>query len=106
MKKLSENRFRFEAYHKNLIGNPDVVFPDKKIAVFVDGEFWHGKDFKKRSQTYSKYWLNKISRNIKRDKKVNSALKKMGWKVIRIWGRDLKKNPDKYIEKIRSLVSA
>jgi DNA mismatch endonuclease (patch repair protein) len=103
-KKLSELGLKFEAYYKDLPGNPDIVFPDKKVAVFVDGEFWHGKDFKKRKQTYNEYWRNKITRNMQRDKEVNKSLKKMGWKVLRIWGRDLKKDPNKYIEKIKNLV--
>lgn len=105
-KKLSEHAFKFKTYCKDVPGNPDVAFPDKKMAIFVDGEFWHGKDFEKRKRTYSKYWRNKIAKNIQRDKKVNKELKKMGWKVLRIWGRDLKKNPNKHTERIKKLVSA
>ena len=94
----------FETNSRDLLGSPDIVFRNRKIAVFIDGEFWHGKDFGLRKQTYSEYWFNKISRNIERDKKVKKELKKMGWKVIRIWEKDLKKNPDRFVNKIKNLV--
>lgn len=61
--------------------------------MFVDGEFWYGKHFGKWRSTVSAFWLKKISENIKRDRIVNRKLKENGWKVIRIWGKDIIKNP-------------
>jgi len=69
-----------------LMGNPDFAFPSKKVAVFVDGCFWHGHPRKCRiPHTNRDYWINKISRNVERDKLVTKTLRKLGWKVIRIW---------------------
>lgn len=70
-------------------------FQRKKIAVFVDSEFWHGKDYpngRNIPKTNNDYWVKKIERNIARDKEVNRTLKNEGWKIIRIWSKDIKKN--------------
>lgn len=69
----------------------DVAFPRLKVAVFVDGCFWHGcpKHFK-MPKSNKKYWVPKLERNIKRDKETTKALKRTGWKVLRIWEHELK----------------
>jgi DNA mismatch endonuclease (patch repair protein) len=72
--------------HYPIFGNPDFAFPDRKVAVFVDGCFWHGHPKKCRvPQSNREYWLNKISRNVSRDKLVTRTLRVKGWKVVRIW---------------------
>jgi len=86
--------------HYNTLGKPDVAFPDKKIAVFINGEFWHGKRFKIEKKFYQKFWQDKIRKNIIRDRKNYKHLNENGWKVIKIWDKDLKKNPEKEINKI------
>lgn len=69
-----------------VFGKPDFVFPRQKVAVFVDGCFWHGHPKKCRvPQANRKYWLKKIRRNVTRDRLVNRTLVEKGWKVIRIW---------------------
>jgi len=69
-----------------LFGKPDFAFPRKKVAVFVDGCFWHGHPQKCRvPATNREYWMNKISRNIMRDKLVTRTFRDKGWKVVRIW---------------------
>lgn len=74
-----------------LFGKPDFVFPKRKIAVFVDGEFWHGHStLGKIPKTNAKFWEEKIARNKKRDRLVNRTLKEKGWIVIRIWQHQLK----------------
>lgn len=84
-------------YRKNVIGivgKPDVVFKAKKIAVFCDSEFWHGYDWENRKGDFKSnkdFWIPKIERNIERDKEVNKSLEDEGWKVLRFWGRDIKK---------------
>jgi len=87
--------------HYKLLGKPDIVFPKKKIAVFIDGCFWHKcpKCFVK-PQTNKKFWQEKINSNVERDKNVNKQLKKAGWKIIRIWEHDVKKNLNKSYLKI------
>ena len=70
----------------SIFGKPDFAFPRKKVAVFVDGLFWHGHPSKCRvPESNREYWLKKIDRNVARDRLVTSTLKNRGWKVIRIW---------------------
>jgi DNA mismatch endonuclease (patch repair protein) len=72
--------------HYPLNGKPDLTFPKERLAVFVDGCFWHGHPVKCRMpKTHRSYWRRKIARNIARDRFVTHALEKKGWKVIRIW---------------------
>lgn len=102
-KALWQSGIRYRKNYKKLPGKPDIVFVKKKIAIFCDSEFWHGKDWehqKLRINTNKSYWLIKIERNIERDKAVNSELKKLGWTVMRFWGNDILKNTDKCIEQI------
>lgn len=73
-------------------GHPDFVFLDKKIAVFVDGCFWHGHDCRNtRPSDNAEYWQRKRERNIKHDKEVTAMFENRGWTVIRIWECELKK---------------
>ena len=98
---LHSYRFRFTQYVKNLPGKPDIVFQRKKVAVFVDSDFWHSHP--KRfitPKTDQSYWLPKIARNKLRDQKVNKELRKNGWKVVRIWEFDIKKDIQKCLNKI------
>ena len=84
-------------YRKNadwLPGKPDVAFPGPRVAVFCDGDFWHGRDWPERQIKLSRganavYWLAKIARNMERDQEVTRALEADGWKVIRLWERDV-----------------
>ena len=77
-------------------GHPDFVFLDKKIAIFVDGCFWHGCRICNKSRlpkTHKTFWRNKIEANVKRDRKVTRALGLLGYKVVRIRECSLKKSP-------------
>jgi DNA mismatch endonuclease (patch repair protein) len=79
-------------------GKPDFVFHREKVAVFVDGCFWHGHDCRNtRPQQNEEFWQHKISRNMERDEDVTKHLENLGWKVLRIWECELKK---KDIEKL------
>lgn len=94
---------RYRVNDKTVFGKPDVVFKGKKIAIFVDSEFWHGKDYphgRNIPKENNEYWVKKIERNIVRDKEVNRTLKENGWTIIRIWSKDLKKNLSEYVEQI------
>lgn len=76
-----------------LFGNPDFVFPRKRLAIFVDGCFWHGHDCRNtKPANNAAYWRKKIERNIKRDSLVAQTLTEKGWRVIRIWECQIKKN--------------
>lgn len=92
-KELWRRGLRYRKNNKTVFGHPDITFKKYKIAVFVDGEFWHGKDWDEKSvviKTNRDFWINKISRNIERDNAVNEYLSKNGWKVLRFWGRQIK----------------
>ena len=73
-------------------GHPDFVFPDKKIAIFVDGCFWHGHDCRNtRPADNAEFWQKKRERNMRHDKEITALFEKRGWTVIRIWECELKK---------------
>jgi DNA mismatch endonuclease (patch repair protein) len=88
-------------YRKNvpgLLGRPDIVFPGPKIAVFCDGDFWHGRDWEARrvklsNGTNAAYWLAKIQRNIERDRQNTRRLEEMGWAVLRFWESEIRAAP-------------
>lgn len=89
--------------------NPDIVLTKYKIAIFCDGEFFHGKDWevlKPRLQksNNSAFWVNKISKNRERDDMVNKKLLFMGWTVIRFWGKDIKKHTDECVKVIEEII--
>jgi DNA mismatch endonuclease (patch repair protein) len=96
---LSNKGFKFNK-HFDIQGKPDVAFPKEKVVVFIDGEFWHGRNFNKLKKTLSKFWVKKIGNNIKRDRKNKRELRNKGWKVIRLWGKEILKNPEKEVKKI------
>ena len=97
-------------YRKNyaaLPGAPDIAITKDCIAVFCDGEFWHGKGWEtKRSEIKNnrEYWNNKIERNIRRDQEVNRILSGMGWTVIRFWGYDIQKDLSGCVDDIKDVI--
>lgn len=99
---------RYRIHDKSVFGKPDIVFKGKKIAVFCDSEFWHGKDYledKYPVKTNKEFWNNKLEQNIKRDKLVNETLKEQGWTVLRFWALDIEKHPDIIADKILSILN-
>jgi DNA mismatch endonuclease, patch repair protein len=98
---LLRRRYKFEINVRDLPGKPDIVFRLKKIAVFIDSDFWHGhKNRMVIPKTNVEYWESKINGNRRRDKDVNKILKKMGWTVIRLWVYDIKNNFQRSINRI------
>lgn len=91
----------FEKHYK-LLGNPDIAFPSERVAIFIDGDFWHGKDFARRKDSLPKYWVDKIQRNMRRDKKYIRELKRDGWITLRVWEHDILKDTSKVVGKILS----
>jgi DNA mismatch endonuclease (patch repair protein) len=93
-------------YRKNysmLPGIPDVAIPNCRIAIFCDGEFWHGKDWDPlapKIQNNRDFWIAKIERNISRDRKVERDLREMDWTVLRYWGADIVKDLPRCVEEI------
>jgi len=83
---------RYRKNDKSVFGKPDFTFKRYKLAVFCDSEFWHGKNWRKRKNDHKsniEFWHNKIERNIERDKEVTKKLTSDGWKVLRLWGKDI-----------------
>ncbi len=101
MRALRRKKVYFAKNVKSIIGKPDIAFRRKKVAVFIDSDFWHVHPARFiMPQSNKKYWKGKIKRNKKRDAEVNKKLKKSGWKVIRIWEYDIKRNLNRSVEKI------
>jgi len=98
-KELRARGLKFKKHYK-LLGSPDIVFVKEKIAIFIDGDFWHGREFVKRKLSLPAYWINKIKRNMNRDKEYRGKLKEYGWKIIRLWENKILKNPKACAEKI------
>ena len=78
--------------NSTIVGKPDFIFPKLKIALFIDGCFWHGcRKHCRMPNSNQKYWVNKIHKNKLRDKRVKKELKGNGWMVIRIWEHEIEK---------------
>lgn len=107
-KALWAKGYRYRKNDKSVFGKPDLTFKKLRIAIFVDSEFWHGKDWKHRKADHKsnkRFWLNKIERNIQRDKEVNKNLLKEKWQVLRFWGKDIEKNLHYCITKIELTIN-
>lgn len=103
-KELRKNNIRYRCYVDSLPGNPDFVLVGKRVAIFIDGEFWHGhnwKNKKKRINSNRDYWIPKIERNIKRDRNNNRKLKMLGWRVLRFWEHQIREDIGSCIKKVR-----
>jgi DNA mismatch endonuclease (patch repair protein) len=96
---LTRLGLRYRLHAPELPGHPDIVFRRCRVAVFCDGDYWHGRDLeyrlsKLRAGNNPDYWVAKISRNVQRDLETNEALKAAGWVVLRFWESDIRKDAD------------
>lgn len=94
-KELWRRGLRYRKNYRKLPGSPDIAILKHKIAVFVDGEFWHGKDWNQKKEclkTNQEYWIEKIGENIARDKRNDLLLFEMGWKPIHFWEKKVIKS--------------
>lgn len=94
-KALWDRGHRYRKNNSKVFGKPDLTFNNSKIAIFVDSEYFHGENWeiqKYRIKSNRDFWWTKIENNIKRDKEVVDKLTEEGWKVLRFWGQDIKKN--------------
>jgi DNA mismatch endonuclease Vsr len=108
-KELWRRGYRFRKNDMSLPGKPDIVLTKYKIAIFCDGEFFHGKDWNARKLKLAQgnngdYWVKKISRNRERDDEINKKLSFMGWTVIRFWGHDIKEDTNECIKVIEEAI--
>ena len=107
--KVPQNWAQYGSHSATELLKPDIVFTKYKIAIFCDGEFFHGKDWevlkpRLEKSNNSEYWISKISRNKERDDEINKKLLFLGWTVIRFWGNDIKKNTDECIRVIEETI--
>jgi DNA mismatch endonuclease, patch repair protein len=87
--------------HTPLPGRPDIVFSRSRLAVFVDGCFWHGcPDHSVKPKTNSAFWRIKLEKNIARDLETSASLKAAGWKVVRIWEHEIRQDIPKAVERV------
>lgn len=96
---LSQQDMEFVMYPK-MYGHPDFILSKKKIAIFCDGDFWHGYKYGEKKKPAKKYWKDKIENNMKRDVRISRKLRREGWAVLRIWEHDIKKRPEACVKKI------
>ena len=105
-KALWNKGYRYRKNYKKLPGNPDIVLTKYKIAIFCDGDFWHGKNFVEgKIATHTKYWDEKIQRNIERDLENTLLLRDNGWIVIRFWETDIKNDLASCVANVLEIVS-
>lgn len=94
-----------ELHVRELPGRPDFVLRDSRIAIFVDGDFWHGWQFEKWRLKLSEPWEKKILENRRRDLRAHAALRRKGWKVVRVWEHQIKKDERLVFRRLRAMLS-
>lgn len=101
---LFKKGLRYRKHLKSLPGTPDIAILGSKVAVFIDGDFWHGFRFPQWRDTLSPFWRQKIEVNRRRDRRNFAKLRRMGWRVVRLWKHTIKADLKSAIEKVeRSL---
>ncbi|WP_279128008.1 very short patch repair endonuclease [Acidaminococcus fermentans] len=95
---------RYRKNYRQLPGSPDIAITRYRIAIFVDGDFWHAKGHREHPgeqiATNKEFWQKKLKRNIERDKEVNDELTDMDWVVLRFWESDIKKDLKKCVKTV------
>lgn len=99
---------RYRLHYKDLPGTPDLVFPGRRVAIFVNGCFWHqhpGCPMASRPKSRTDYWNRKLDRNVERDKEARRKLEEMGWKVLIVWECQLRNGSElrKICSEIKSI---
>ena len=101
---LHRRGLRFRKHAKQLPGKPDIVMRKSKVAVFIDGDFWHGYRFPAWEHKIPAFWKQKIMKNRERDQKNFRQLRRMGWRIIRIWQHEVERDIHKCVAKIVSVL--
>jgi DNA mismatch endonuclease, patch repair protein len=106
-RELVRRKVYFQRHHRKTAGSPDICLPKRKIAVFIDGDFWHGYRYSRKSTKLpSKYWIAKIENNIARDKRNFRKLRRSGWKVMRVWEHQLNRDFINQLDRIEKFLKA
>jgi DNA mismatch endonuclease (patch repair protein) len=97
--------FRYRKNVKKLPGTPDIVYTKQRLAIFVDGEFWHGHNWEEKMNSIKSnrgFWIPKIERNMQRDQANNQLLSQNGWYVMRFWEHEIKRDFDGCVNRVIS----
>lgn len=106
-KRLWHEGYRYRRNYKKLPGSPDIALTTYRVAVFVDGEFWHGENWKERKAKLKynrEYWIEKIEENMARDKRVDGQLQEMGWTTVHFWEKQVLKHTDECLQAVLELL--
>jgi DNA mismatch endonuclease (patch repair protein) len=95
----------WRCHYKRVAGTPDLAWPALRVAVFVDGAFWHGHPSRHRPGRSGAYWDEKIAANVARDRRVDDELDVDGWTVLRVWDFEVRKNPATVVSGIAAALS-
>jgi DNA mismatch endonuclease (patch repair protein) len=104
---------RFRLHASDVPGRPDLVIRRHRLAVFVDGDFWHGNAWRLRGlpslasqfPTRTEWWTKKIERNIERDREVDASLRADGWHVVRLWESDVLREPEAAADRVSAVLA-
>lgn len=102
-KELWHRGVRYRLNYRKVPGSPDITITSKKIAIFVDGEFWHGYDWddrKEKLRSNREFWIEKIEENMARDIRNDALLREMGWTPVHFWEKEIKKDLAGCVEKV------
>src|SRR3990172_3492458 len=99
-RELRNRGWRFRRNDKRLQGTPDIVFPKKKVAIFIDGDFWHGWRLPAWEHKLSQFWRSKLRANRKRDQRNFRRLRAADWTVIRLWEHEIRSDSGRCIGRI------
>jgi len=103
---IRRRRVYFARHARTLPGSPDIVFRRCRLAVFIDGDFCHGRNFEKWRSKVSAFWATKIGRNMERDRRARAELEARGWRVLSFWGKDIDRDPESCVERILAIRAA
>jgi DNA mismatch endonuclease, patch repair protein len=96
----------WRCHYRAAPGTPDVAWPSRRVAVFVDGAFWHGHPSRHKPGRSGPYWDDKISGNVERDRRVDDELARQGWTVIRVWDFEVRKDLQSVVERVKIVLAA
>jgi DNA mismatch endonuclease (patch repair protein) len=107
---LRSRGLRDRTHASGLPGRPDLVFPAARVAVFCDGDFWHGRNWRRLKQQLERrfnagYWVAKIDRNRRRDRSQVAALGRLGWLVLRYWESDIRRSPQAVADRLQETLA-
>lgn len=99
---------RYRKHYKKLLGTPDIAIPWARLAIFIDGDFWHGNTWRLRGlpdlaslfPTRTDYWVAKVNKNVARDRRYTKELRRSGWIVQRFWESDILANVESVVDKV------